>query len=165
MSYCSNELSFYRFTTGKIEKEYSSHATAMKFIQGIEAVGLKDTILLEKFDFCIYEICGNFLKNLYFANNFFIKVRITEIYFTHVSLIIVNIIRTANFVSIKMTSLQNFAFFFQRKISERYLKIGFSRKCFQNEQTPIAFFSFTNYKMLTLFIPVKLCRFFMLENL
>ena len=50
----------------------------------------------------ICEIWGNFSKNRYFAKNYFIKVRISEFLFIHVTHLIVNILGTANFVSIKL---------------------------------------------------------------
>ena len=69
----------------------------------VEAVGLKKYNILEKLEFLwICEILSNFLKNRYFANNFLINFRITEFFFTYVTHIIVNILRTANFVSVKL---------------------------------------------------------------
>ena len=43
-------MSIKRLTTGKIEKEYSAHATAIK-IYRVEADGLKIPIILENLQF------------------------------------------------------------------------------------------------------------------
>ena len=65
----------------------------------------------------IFVNMGNLLRKRYFANNFLIKVQISEFSFTHVTYIILKILHAANFVSIKLIfsliqiSLPNFAGF------------------------------------------------------
>ena len=72
-------------------------------IYRVEALGLKKSSYIWKIMILlICEIWGSFLKIQYFANNFLIKVRIWEIFFTHVTHIIVIILHTANFVSTKL---------------------------------------------------------------
>ena len=86
-----------RKLTGHNWQNFSSHATAMKFI-GYKKLVLWITNIHENYDCCDYvKFAGNFLKNRYFANNFLIKVWIWELFFTHDTHMIVIILRIPKF--------------------------------------------------------------------
>ena len=60
----------------------------------------KFQLCLKNYNFCdFFEIWGNFLKNQYFANYCLIKVLNWEFFCTHITHLLLIILRTANFVS------------------------------------------------------------------
>ena len=59
----------------KMKKVHSSHVPAMKFIEK-NGYPRSKKFQLKNYDFCEYEIPGNFIKVWYFVNNCLIKVRI-----------------------------------------------------------------------------------------
>ena len=81
---------------------------------------------MKNYDCCTYVKFGAIsLKNLYFANNFWIKVRIwVRFFFTHATHIIVIILCTENFVSTKLFWVKyKFLFPFMRLLRAKSLSI------------------------------------------